>query len=452
MTSRSQPSYADARRSPPSTADVKGRRRYVAAVSVLIIGLVAVIAFVLVTIIRALVALPALPAPTRKPMRQPGGLMRQVIGGPGYSDCGEWSGDGKRLVTNLDDLENRREFLAKIWDSLRSGRVAPKTFPATLWVLAIIGEDGKHPQVIRMPQGLNPTWVRWQPGTSNLAVGAMRMTVVRGHVGDEWGLWLFDTARRRLLRQLYGHPIGFESWSPDGRQLLYQALLHLRERDPYRIATLDTANTIDVPQPGRPNWIDHPQWSPDSRFVAFRYHAGPATGRPRRLATRGFWIIDVQTATARALITGRIGASCWLSDGRLIVTRAKSPFTAIASSQVGVVNLQSGRVEWFPWTLTGACSRIEEARGCIVAQMMYWSDGKEGKEHPEEDLWQIDLANGTRRRLTKLGDLVDSWRLSPQGDKVSLSSFDERTLPGTWILDLAPQNARSGRSQVRAPR
>jgi len=117
--------------------------------------------------------------------------------------------------------------------------------------------------------------------------------------------------------------------------------------------------------------------------------------------------------------------------------RANHPFTAMASSQVGVVDLQSGDVEWFQWMLRGACSRIEEAKGRVVAQMLQWRRGKDGKEQVENDLWQVDLADGSQRRLTNLGYAIGDWSLSPQGDKVSLCGWDERALPGTWILDLA---------------
>ena len=440
MDSRSHPPYTDTSRSSSfaGRANIRARRRHIAAASVLIAALAALLAFILVVIIRLVVVLPTLPPPTLKPSRQPGGLLRQVIGG-GESSHGEWSSDGKRLATTLDDVEKRQQFLADIWDSMRRVGAAPRTFPATLWVLAIIGEDGKDAQVIRMPQGLNPTWVRWQPGSSNLAVGALRMTADRQRVCDEWGLWLFDTATRRLLKHVYDHAIGFESWSPDGRKLLYQASAHLRERDPYRVVTPATGVTVDVPQPGKPNWIDRPQWSPDSRRIAFRYHSGPASPRrPGHLPARGIWLVDVRTATARLLTTGRIGATCWLSDGRVVVMRANHPFTAMASSQVGVVDLQSGGVEWFPWMLRGACSQIEEAKGCIIAQMLRWRRAKNGKEQVESDLWQVNMADGSQRRLTELGHAVDRWSLSPQGDKVSLCSWDEGALPGTWILDLGP--------------
>jgi len=391
---------------------------------------------------------PRLPPPTHAPIVQAGGTLRQLLGPP--IDAADWSSDGKRLLFTCDDSPQRLDLLAHTWDALNIVGAAPEIFPGTMWCLGVISADGTNPRVTRMPQGLNPLALRSRPGSSGIAVSTLSFRVKKGRAINEFGIWTFDLARGRLGKRLVVGPTRPESWSPDGRSVLYSVHGRFQELIQNRVVDAETGAIVDVPAPAKPQWMDRGQWSPDSRFSALRWHTyRPAKYKFQRWPCRGLWIADLKRMTARLISTGHIGLLCWLPDGRILLTQSVRTGENEAS-RMGVINPGGDHVAWSSRLLPGVCSDMQQACGRVVVRLVLLRCPRAGQPRAgKSNLWQVSPQDGSVRRLTKLQSL-GYWELSPRGDKIALSGGPfSHNLPGVWILQLdsvraGPDASRQG--------
>jgi hypothetical protein len=381
---------------------------------------------------------PLLPPPTRAPIAQPGGMLRQVVGGDPH-DAGEWSSDGKRLLLVIDDSQARMDFLAHLWDAGRAVGVSSDTFPGTIWCFAIVPADGGHPRIVRMPRGLNPLRPLWRPGTPEVAVSTMRLRMSKRRVVTDWATWMFEVNSGRLGRRLFAGTTGPESWSPNGRYLLFS--VHGRADNAVEnfVVDVETGARPNIVAPAKPEWIDRGQWSPDSRLIVFRWHTyRPARYEFQQWPCRGLWVADPESGSARLIKTGPIGPFCWLPDGRMLVAHTTRTHDG-DSFRIGTVKPLDNEVAWLPGSWPGHCTELQQGGGRVVARIVRLHRPRPSRSRASDvNLWAVSSADGALRRLTNLSEgCLGSWNLSPLGDKIAIAADSfTKDLPGVWVLDV----------------
>ncbi|MGH9778657.1 MAG: hypothetical protein ACRD5I_09620, partial [Candidatus Acidiferrales bacterium] len=315
---------------------------------------------------------------------------------PGLEDNPTWSPDGRALAYAADTAGNLDLYIQQI------GAGSP---------LRVTDSDADDAQPAWSPDGSRLAFVsaRSYPDkrlSTMLGMGTFA-PYFAGRNGDVWVMPALGGPARRVAEDAY-----YPAWSPDGKQLVYQALrdgywgLWVQEVDTQTPArqVLD-ARTLRSSRPNVGVQVTQPAWSPDGQWIAFTggatnapliYAVANAGGEPQRLTEAG----------AVAMMPS------WSADGRWLY---------FSSNRGGQLSLWRAR---FDKGRLGPLQQLTAGSGADLRAQPS-PDGKRlaySSVRDALDLWEHDLATGRATRLTTETTLEDSPRPSPDEKWLAFSS------------------------------
>jgi Tol biopolymer transport system component len=210
-----------------------------------------------------------------------------------YDSCPcSFSPDGKRIVF------------------VGTGSVVRRSRSGDLWTM---NADGSHKQRLTFTREIDESDPAWSPNGTAIA-----FTVTRpGRLG---GIWIMDADGRHRRALVAGGRFGSPSWSPDGREIAYEADLSSSTptRVPVQIYVLQTSGGSPTKLTNETRGIGdlEPTWSPDGRKILFSSDRGdPANGQ------LDLWTMNPDgTDVQRVTDTPKRDESwpAWSPDGRWI--------------------------------------------------------------------------------------------------------------------------------------
>lgn len=367
---------------------------------------------------------PPLPEPTAKPVRQPGGLMRQIAAPEGLLDM-DWPEDGSRIAFVFAETGRLRSFVRRF-----------STLQDPCYVAVVNPQTGSH-RMYHLPNGASPLSVLWRPRTSVIAVSGSeyRRTDCRLLLRA----WLLNASTGALSPPVSSDPSEALSWSPDGRTLLC-------ERKPtqaspsqyYRLLDMSDGRIVNVAHAQRFQELGEHRWSPDSRTLAFLWTPG------RRWEDenpgRGLWLVDAQTGKAQLLRLGACRGFVWLADGRRLFWCSSTKSKAKVVTRFGILANDRTRIEWLPRTVPGLCRGIHSAQGRFIVCL---SNPQKHQAHWSNDICELSLPECRLRRLMSLPRDA-GWGVLPPGTRIAVGVWADDSLSrGIWVLDIEPEGARA---------
>lgn len=230
------------------------------------------------------------------------------------------------------------------------------------------------------------------------------------------GVWVMnaDGSSPRLVSGRVAAKRG--SWSPDGRRLVFDGPVNVREGEATQDLDLYVA---DVSGLRRRRLTRGPErdvvasWSPEGRWIAF-------TRRRTRAAREEIWLVRPDGSGARRLTAG--SGPVWSPDGAsLAFARAVGRRYAVYSARLDgsdVTRITSSDADDAPtdWTSSGLL-------------FSRWRLGD-----PGGDVWVLDVSTGEERRLTRTrsDDFDASW--SPDGGRILFTS-DRRGNKNVFVMN-----------------
>lgn len=208
---------------------------------------------------------------------------------------------------------------------------------------------------------------------------------------------------------------GFPSWSPDGKTLVYSFFDVIDGRQVFGARTIPSDG--GTPQTLTEFITEHPQWSPDGRFILFDADMGTgigllnaAGGKPRRLLPD-------------SLRLARGGLPLWSPDGSRFVFKHDS------TSSLLLFELA-----------TGAVTRVFDGEGRVPIPGCWSRDGKAmlialmDRVTRKSTIWSISPDGKERRQIT--GHREGFYRylaLSPDGRLLVYGAVEEGKV-GLWVM------------------
>ena len=314
---------------------------------------------------------------------------------PGLEDNPTWSPDGRALAYAADTAGNLDLYIQQI------GAGSP---------IRVTDSDADDAQPAWSPDGTHLAFVsaRAYPEkrlSTLLGMGSFGVYFA-GRNGDVWVMPALGGPARRVAEDAY-----YPAWSPDGKQLAYQAL-----RDGYwglwvqEVAAPTPARQVfdarKLPFAGSTTpVVTQPAWSSDGKWIAFTggltaslhiYVVSSAGGEPQRLTE----------AESTAMMPS------WSTDGRWLY---------FSSNRGGQMSLWRARFEkgrlGSPQQLTTGSGADLRARPSPDGKRLAYSSVRDAL-----DLWEHDLATGRATHLTTETTLEDNPRPSPDGNWLAFSS------------------------------
>ncbi len=207
-------------------------------------------------------------------------------------------------------------------------------------------------------------------------------------------------------------------------------------------------------------------WSPDSRLIAFDHRIDP---NPPNGVTADVSIVTVADGALRKLVTkdGPDSGPVWSPDGTTIAfsTSMQPPFLSFRNARLALVSAtggdvrsvtdafdeQPGIIDWSPTgiyfaALNGISSRLYRilttgqivaetpASGASVGGLSFSRDFSTmaytmGDAASFPEVYVAPVTGGTARRLTKLGEQINGWKIGTR-EMVSWTSADGTKIEG----------------------
>ena len=274
-------------------------------------------------------------------------------------------------------------------------------------------EQAQDPQI--RPDGLAVAYVR--SSEDIMTDGARR------------SIWLVDVATGAQTPLVVGAGAAFAPrWSPDGRRLAYVSTAEGKPQLYVRwMASGATARIADLPQ-APSNLV----WSPDGRSIAFSMltEDDPAKlGSPVPKPDGAKWAEPLVVIDA---VTYRADGEGYLKPGFSHIYVVSADGGAPRQLTFGAFN-ERGELAWTP-----------DSKFLILSA----NRTKDWALQPEEsDLFQLSLADGALTQLTHRVGPNQEPQVSPKGDKIAYTGFDERHRGyenvKLYVMDRDGSNARS---------
>lgn len=326
-----------------------------------------------------------------------------------------------------------------------------------LWVLSTERESEPRPLGVN-----NVLWADWNPSrTAALQIGyttALATSLPPGWEANN-DLWVGDLLAsgdftpEKLVDSYpatYGWWGGNYAWSPDGRFMAYSYAdeVGLINLEALRREAEEAANPRATPQPEglsarqplqrfteydtRAEWVWVPSltWSPDSRYLAFTQHGGPAT----EAAEFDTWVVDVASgANGRFVPQAGIWAYPRWSpappngQSQIAYLRSSDPLDSLRSSYtlwLMDTDGSNGRQLYPPLGENSYFDRNE--------QFLAWSGtGQDMAFVFNNDLYLLNVTSGASYRVTQNTGSVSHPTWAPYGTAVTaaLPQLDTAPLP-----------------------
>lgn len=272
-----------------------------------------------------------------------------------------------------------------------------------------------------------PRLQRWMDERTPLPVGGRLL------LPSEAGLVLFqldDREQQVLVRAGSGEMVTAAAWSPDASAVAY-SLFHRRPEDSATVSEIFMADVsggqirplAERQRPG--DQLDSPAWSPDGRavyFSTFSLNGGQTVQRIER--------VTVATGERTAILEGgyapavspdgrllaylrdsRVGSGLWvrrLDDGDVRALIPEGQYPALAAPRFS----PDGR--WLAVAIVNGANTANRPPG-----LLGWLVPTAYAHGQPWDIWLVDVAGGSARRLTYVNadDPAPAW--SPDGDFVA---------------------------------
>jgi len=233
-------------------------------------------------------------------------------------------------------------------------------------------------------------------------------------------LWIVSTDGRRHRPLTTGNQNdGVPRWSPDGTRLLYASTrdgsyqLYLRWMDTGQTAEL----THLIEAPGSLSW------SPDGKWIAFSMRvpepAKPFAKMPRK-PKGAQWAAPAKVITK---LRYRADGAGYLRDGH---------------AQIFVLSADGGtprQLTTGPYDQRGTCSWTPDSKALVFSA----NRGDPDYEPLDSEIYELRIADGKLTRLTKRYGPDRGPRVSPAGDKIAFTGFDDK-LQGYQVTRLYVMN------------
>lgn len=304
------------------------------------------------------------------------------------------------------DLE-RRIAAARPFASDPALEIAPRFSPDGTRVAFVLGEGSRSQIVIQGIDGLDRRTIGEEGGLYHSPVffpDGKRLAYWRARDNDcaivEHDL---ATGESRALLDCKRRPRARFDLSPDGTRIAFSGTI--RPQYPWGLVLLDLKSgemrDLTTPEPGMGD-DSIPRFSPDGKRIAY-FHGNESH--------RQLWLADVEAGTQRALAKpeGLAYGAAWLgNNGPLLVAADWFGFRAL-----NLVDLPSGNARLLG--ARGARFPDANARGDIVYENAMYS----------ANLWHVDLAAGTARKLWPSTRYSSQPQVSPDGRRIAFSSNRE---------------------------
>ena len=249
--------------------------------------------------------------------------------------------------------------------------------------------------------------------------------------------------------------------APDGTAVAFVVQSATKRRDGYRHAIWSAP--ADGTGPARRLTIGWrhdtaPRWSPDGRTLAFISDRRTAVEEPqgepeKREDVTQVHLLPVDGGEARRLtdLPRGVDAFAWSPDGSRL---------AVVSSSLGATRADDARLRGKPGDPAPDAPAVSDYR--YMDRLGFQFNGRGFLDGPAAQLWIVDVATGTARRLTSGHAPVESPAWSPDGRRVAFASDrdpgrDLRWGSDVWVVDVdaaAPRPRRvtgGGRRVFFAP-
>ena len=353
-----------------------------------------------------------------------------------------FSPDGSTIafvVTTVDQAQNRRR--SAIWTISADGSREPVVLTTA-------------PQSSRSP--------RWKP--DGTAIAFLSARAIPGDAADEtpttqvWLLPLAGGEPRRLTNLLNG--VSSFQWSPDGARLVVigrsgpsdtgkspSDVRHYAHAD-YKfndsgwfddkrdhLWVVDAATGRSTQLTSGDGWNDsNPQWSPDSRRIAFvSDRSGHAFDESR---DTDVWVIDANGGALTKISDHTTGDDSprWSPDGQTIAYLSAVPETAhpkiwlASSTRNGPSRLAADGLDLIPAGL----------RWAEAGRALYFETGVKGTSH----LYRVDLATRHVAAVTSGDRTVHQFDISDHASRLAYGVNDPTHLDDLYVADLNGRNER----------
>ena len=353
-----------------------------------------------------------------------------------------FSPDGSTIafvVTTVDQAQNRRR--SAIWTISADGSREPVVLTTA-------------PQSSRSP--------RWKPdGTAIAFLSARAMPGDAAGETPTTQVWLLPLAGgepRRLTNLLNG--VSSFQWSPDGARLVVigrsgpsdtgkspSDVRHYAHAD-YKfndsgwfddkrdhLWVVDAATGRSTQLTSGDGWNDsNPQWSPDSRRIAFvSDRSGHAFDESR---DTDVWVIDANGGALTKISDHTTGDDSprWSPDGQTIAYLSAVPETAhpkiwlASSTRNGPSRLAADGLDLIPAGL----------RWAEAGRALYFETGVKGTSH----LYRVDLATRHVAAVTSGDRTVHQFDISDHASRLAYGVNDPTHLDDLYVADLNGRNER----------
>jgi Tol biopolymer transport system component/tRNA A-37 threonylcarbamoyl transferase component Bud32 len=321
---------------------------------------------------------------------------------PGLEDSPTWSPDGRSLAYVSDAAGQLDIYVQQI----AGGRA-----------IRLTDSDADDAQPAWSPDGTQIAFVsaRARPEKSfgtMLNLGLLQLFFA-GRNGDIWVMPALGGAARRLAEDAY-----YPAWSPDSKQLVYQAM-----RDGkwgLWISTVDGSTAPRRVLERADRVVTQPAWSPDGKWIAY---CNAFIGRT------GIFVVpsEGETVGSPKPVTPEDSNALmpsWSADGKWLY---------FSSDRGGTMNLWKARFDGaalddFEQITSGAESNLQAHPDPTGKRVAYSS------VRVAMDLWELDLITRKTTQLTTETTQEDFGRLSPDGKWLAFSS-NRSGSSGIWLLN-----------------
>ncbi|MBU1751450.1 MAG: hypothetical protein KKA73_27540 [Chloroflexi bacterium] len=128
-------------------------------------------------------------------------------------------------------------------------------------------------------------------------------------VGDEGTAEIFVWEQGRVTQLTSNKYYDvFPSWSPDGRQIVFVS----KRGEGFQLYVMNADGSEQHQLTSGPDTYDEPEWSPDGRWIVCRHSPPLSSGRSTNVG-----LLDIQTGQIQVLLENQLSHSfAWSPDGR----------------------------------------------------------------------------------------------------------------------------------------